>query len=163
MRSLRSARQALALAAWLVACGSAPAAPGPGEVAVTIRGHRIVAEVADTDEKKRLGLGGRDGLAPDHGMLFPYPMPERYAFWMKGMRFDIDILWIRGDRVVSLSERAPHPQGPVPDDAALPEFRPTEPADRVLEVEAGTVARLGWRAGDAVRFEPPLGRDPAGE
>jgi len=152
----------LALALLLAGCGPAPAALAPGQVAVTIRGHRILAEVADTEEKKHLGLGGRDGLAPDHGMLFPYPVADRYAFWMKGMRFDIDIVWIRGERVVSLSERAPHPQGPGVDDAALPEFRPTEPADRVLEVEAGTAARLGWRPGDAVRFEPPLERGEAG-
>ncbi len=166
MRTARAAGPilalALALAGGLAGCGRAPAAPRPGEAAVTIRGHRILAEVADTEEKKRLGLGGRDGLAPDHGMLFPYPRADRYAFWMKGMRFDIDIVWIQGDRVVSITEGARHPLGPLIDDAELPQFAPPEPADRVLEVEAGTAARLGWRPGDAVRFDPPLGPGPAG-
>jgi uncharacterized membrane protein (UPF0127 family) len=166
MRAFRDAglrlALALALAGGLAACGPAPDVPRPGEVAVTIRGHRVLAEVADSEAKKRLGLGGRDGLAPGRGMLFPYPRADRYAFWMKGMRFDIDIVWIRGDQVVFVTEGARHPLGPVEDDASLPQFAPPEPADRVLEVNAGTAARFGWRPGDAVRFEPPLEPGPAG-
>src|SRR3989344_9080436 len=57
--------------------------------------ERIVrVDVADTPEKRAIGLSDREGLAPDEGMLFIFPEDGIYAFWMKDMRFSIDILWI---------------------------------------------------------------------
>ena len=68
-----------------------------------------------------------------------------------GMHFDIDIVWIRGDRIVDVTPRARHdPPG------ELPIHRPEEPADLVLEVPAGTAQRLGWKIGDGVSVDPPV-------
>jgi len=116
---------------------------------VRVAGTPILAEVADTPDRRRQGLSGRESLAKAHGMLFPYPRPDRYAFWMKGMRFDLDILWARSGRIVHIQRRAPHR---VTD--PLPIYRPREPADLVLEVPAGTATRLRWRVGDPVVVEP---------
>jgi uncharacterized membrane protein (UPF0127 family) len=70
---------------------------------------------------------------------------------MLEMRFDIDIVWIRDDRIVDVTRRALHdPTG------ELPVYRPREPANLVLEVPAGTVEKLGWKIGDRVTAEPPL-------
>jgi uncharacterized membrane protein (UPF0127 family) len=118
---------------------------------VTIGFHRIQVEVADTPERRARGLSGRAHLVEDRGMVFPYARAERHGFWMLEMRFDIDIVWIRDDRIVDVTRRALHdPTG------ELPVYRPREPANLVLEVPAGTVEKLGWKIGDRVTAEPPL-------
>ena len=147
-------RAALGLAAALLlgACGAGSDPPsGYPTARVTIGDDRIEAEVADTRERQARGLSGRRSLGRDRGMLFPYARAGRYGFWMPDMHFDIDIVWIRGDRIVDISHRVSHiPVGPPPT------IRPREPADLVLEVEAGSAVRRGWRIGDAVAVEPEV-------
>ncbi len=140
------------------ATAETPVAPLPERTTVTIRGQAISAEVARSASDQMRGLGGRDGLAPNAGMVFPYPSARRPGFWMKDMRFDIDIVWIRDGRIVDISPFVPAPRANATLMDALPTFSPKEPADTVLEVAAGTARTRGWSAGDAVRFEPPLRR-----
>lgn len=150
-RSARRARAcaALALAFALSACGE----PKQNVIAaaegfVEIRGKRIAVEVADGSAEQARGLGERDGLAWDSGMYFPYARPGFYGFWMKGMRFPIDIVFVRAGRIVDL-----HPQVPFEPGGNGPTIRPRELVDAVLEVPAGYAAAQGWRIGDRVVFE----------
>lgn len=115
---------------------------------VAIRGKRVTMEVVTTPEAQRRGLGGRDGLAADRGMAFPYERAGKHTFWMKDMRFDIDIVWIREDRIVDIRHRVPHPTDPSP--SRLPTYTPREIANLVIEVPAGYAALHGWRIGDRV-------------
>jgi len=97
-------------------------------------------------------------------MAFLFDEPGRPAFWMAGMYFDIDIVWIRGSRVVDFSERLPHPLPELdPRSAGLPEYRPRESADLVLEVPAGTVQARGWERGDPVEISPEVRNPPRGQ
>ncbi len=135
----------------LVLAGAACRAPGANAPTVTIRGETLRVDVARTPDERARGLGGRASLAPGTGMLFPFERAERHAFWMAGMYFDIDIVWIRDGRIVDVSERLPHPPPELdPLTASLPEYRPREPADLVLEVPAGTARARGWQPGDTV-------------
>jgi uncharacterized membrane protein (UPF0127 family) len=146
----------LVLATGLAHCRAEPP-PRDGTVRVTIGDDVIRAEVARSVEAKARGLGGRDGLAPGTGMLFPFDAPGRPAFWMLDMRFDLDLIWARGGQIVDVSANVPRPPpGPDPDPAPLPQYRPRADADLVLEVPAGTAARLGWKVGDRVQIDPPL-------
>lgn len=124
-----------------VACeagSSAPKAPS-----ITIRNQTIRLEIARTPSQQAKGLGNRDELAWGHGMLFEYPAPGFPGFWMKDMRFDIDIVWLRDGRIVDLSHRVRHfPEGPGPI------IRPRELIDTVLEVPAGFAQAHSWRVGD---------------
>lgn len=139
----------------LPARGDAP--PLAERRTATIGGHRIVAEVARTAAEQSRGLGGRDGLAPGTGMLFPYTEARRWPFWMKDMRFDIDIVWIRDGRIVDISRFVPAPRaGASSAVETLRTFEPAEPADTVLEVTAGTANARGWKVGDRVAVDPPL-------
>jgi len=144
-----SVRALLLLLGIALACGRSepppppPSAPPPAHARVTIGVYVIDAEVADTPERKERGLSGRASLADGQGMLFPYDTPGRYGFWMPNMRFDIDILWIRAGRIVSIEANASK-------NDAQRIYRPSEPADLVLELPAGTAARRGFRVGDAV-------------
>lgn len=115
---------------------------------IEIKGQRISVEIADTPEKQEKGLGERDSLAWDHGMYFEYSQPAFYAFWMKGMRFPIDIIWLRDGRIVGFEMNVPFEKG-----GNGPTVRPRELVDAVLEVPAGYSAARGWRIGDPVQLE----------
>ncbi len=119
-----------------------------GEVRVTIGGQTIVAEQVVRRADQERGLGGRDRLDWDRGMLFVYDRPLFPGFWMKDMRFDIDIVWIRDGRIVGIHHRVPHEVEP-----PLPTYRPPEAVDRVLEVPAGGAEARGWGRGDRVIVE----------
>lgn len=141
--------RALVAVAWLglvLACGAEAEAPGP---TATIRGGAVTLEVARTRDEQSLGLGNRDSLAWGHGMLFVYERPGFMSFWMKGMRFDIDIVWIRDGRIVGISPFVPWPREN-PDRPAT--LRAPELTDMVLEVPAGYAQANGWRRGDRVEL-----------
>lgn len=108
----------------------------------------INAEVAASVLKHSAGLSARESLDADHGMLFVFPKPQSLTFWMKGMRFPLDFIWIRNNVVVDIS---PHIQPPhnVFDFSIV---RPKELANMALEVNAGTVKRLGIKIGDPVEI-----------
>lgn len=151
---LRPDRRAAALAlvfALLFALVSGcplPATEPPPEAWVEIGSKRLAVDLAETPAEQRLGLGERDSLAWDAGMYFPYERPGLYAFWMRGMRFPIDIIWIRAGRIVDMHVDVPFEPG-----GNGPTVRPREAADAVLEVPAGYARASGWRIGDRVVVE----------
>jgi len=107
----------------------------------------ITAEVAVSDQARSRGLSGRPSLSDHEGMLFVFPQPGRYRFWMQSMLFPLDIIWIEHNRIVDMAEDVPAPNPEVV--TVTPKARATY----VLEVAAGTAARLGIRVGDLVRIE----------
>jgi uncharacterized protein len=127
-----------------------------GEARVLI-GNRVavVAEVARTEAEKVRGLSGREGLAPDRGMLFVYEAPVRPVIWMRGMHFPLDILWIREGRVVDLVRGA---RPPAPGEPPQ-EFEPREAIQYVLEVPGGFADRHGIVRNDPVEIR--LGEEGA--
>lgn len=118
---------------------------------IMINEARFKVEIADTKEKRSKGLGGRASLAEDEGMLFVFQSEDRYPFWMKGVNFPLDFIWIKGDRVVDLSENIP-PADPGQRDETLPIYAPKEAVDKVLEVKAGAIERLQIKVGDSVKL-----------
>lgn len=116
---------------------------------VIINGHTIQVEVAVTDAEKLKGLGDRDSLAPGTGMLFVYQNKDRYGYWMKGMRFPLDYIWINGNQVVDMTPDVPAPKTP---GEAPVELAPKVPVDKVLEVNAGDINRYGVVVGETVQF-----------
>ena len=122
-------------------------------VTVTIGGKTLAVEVADEGPEQSLGLGQRDGLMPGTGMLFQFPDSRERSFWMFGMRFCLDIIWIDGDQIIGAAESVcPSPAGTPTRD--LPSFASPGPADRVLEVPAGFMAAHGVVAGDRIKVGP---------
>ncbi len=132
----------------LASCGGNCEAPADAETWVEIRGQRVQIEIVTEPAEQTRGLGYRDSLAWDNGMLFTYDRPGFYGFWMKGMRFDIDIVWLRDWRIVDITPRLPHTP---PLSGALPTYHPRQLTDVVLEVPAGYAEAHGWAVGDTVR------------
>lgn len=110
---------------------------------------KVTVEVARSSVEQIRGLSGRPDLKPGHGMLFVYDRPQPVSIWMKDMRFPLDILWIRGGRIVKIEKRAPPlaPHGP--------ERTYTATAELVLEVPAGFTDRERIQLGDTVRITLP--------
>lgn len=104
-------------------------------------------DVARNAVERARGLSGRESLGANEGLLFLFDNPDFHGFWMKDMKFPIDMVWIRGDKVVGWQEYAQPDDSP---DRAV--YYPPEPADKVLEVPAGTVFRLGLRIDDIIKF-----------
>jgi uncharacterized membrane protein (UPF0127 family) len=126
------------------------------QVEVTIQGATVDATVARSSNEQQLGLGYRDRLEDGTGMLFIYADPSPRSFWMKGMRFCLDIIWIEGDRVVGAAESV-CPEAAGTPDGELPSYVSPEPVRYVLEVPAGWIEANGIETGAEVTFDP----DPA--
>lgn len=110
-------------------------------------------ELADTQDKRKKGLGGREVLASNEGMLFVFPDIGKYPFWMKGLSFPLDFIWIKNDQVVDLVQNVPQP-AVGQSDSALPIYQSKEDINKVLEVPAGTINRLNIKVGDMIKLLP---------
>lgn len=116
---------------------------------VELGGESFIMQVVDTEQTRVQGLGGTAPLAKNVGMLFVFPKPDRYSFWMKEMKYAIDIIWLADGRIVEIAPRVLPPETPT---SFLPLYAPRLAADRVLEVSAGTAERLNLKIGDIVEM-----------
>jgi uncharacterized membrane protein (UPF0127 family) len=118
-----------------------------GEVRVKDQTFKVI--VADTLEEREKGLSNKNSLPEDQGMLFIFDSPEYYSFWMKEMKFPIDIIFIANNKVVSVYENVAPPDS---ENTPLPLYKPTVPADKVLEINGGLADEFGIQPGDTVEF-----------
>lgn len=122
---------------------------------VTVGSDTITAEIADTNALRERGLGYRDGLAPGTGMLFVFDRASDHTFWMKGMRFCLDIVWIEDGAIRGAAENAcPEPGVP---DADLARYPSTGAVTYVLELPAGWLKAHDYGAGTPVKIRLPAG------
>ncbi len=116
---------------------------------VRIHTRIFLVDLAVTPKEKERGLGNRESLVADHGMLFVYDHKEQYGFWMKNMRFPLDFVWIAGKTVISLDTDVQPPASP---NEQLKVYQPPIGVDKVLELPAGTVKQTGITIGDTVEI-----------
>src|SRR5882724_8025662 len=74
---------------------------------VTIGKQVFSVETVKTDSDKKIGLTKYHNIANYQGMLFVFDSPDIVGFWMKDMKFPIDIIYIKDDTIVSVVEKAP--------------------------------------------------------
>jgi uncharacterized protein len=109
---------------------------------IQVNNQVIRVEIADSSDKVTKGLSGRDSLCENCGMLFQFSERENYAFWMKGMEFDLDMIWIDGGSVVYVAKNVSYNfKGTI---------TPDVPADKVLELNAGMADKLDIEIGDSI-------------
>ena len=115
-------------------------------VALSINGHKIIAEVAATPERRATGLMHRFSLQPDHGMVFVFDYPEPQAFWMKNTFIPLSIAFIAADgRIINIDEMQPHDESTHPSRG---------PALYAIEMRKGWFTERGIRSGDFVKGLP---------
>lgn len=116
---------------------------------VTIGNTRVLAQVADDEAERKKGLGGRESLPENEGMLFVFPQSSSgVSFWMKEMKFPLDIIWISDEKVVKIDKNA-QPEPGISDNA-LRRYTPGAEVKYVLEVNAGFSDRNDLKTGDSV-------------
>jgi uncharacterized protein len=106
--------------------------------------HRFQIELALTPEQMSYGLMHRRTLAVDAGMLFDYVEEQQIAMWMKNTFIPLDMLFIRVDGTIARIVERTIPQ-------SLDTIPSVRPVRAVLELNGGTVSRLGIKQGDRVR------------
>ncbi|MBI3385224.1 DUF192 domain-containing protein [Candidatus Gottesmanbacteria bacterium] len=114
---------------------------------IKINEQEIKVKLARTSREIEKGLGGQDQLTEKEGMLFIMPGYDRYSFWMKGMKFPLDIIWIEKDTVVDITKNIP-----LENNGNLTIYQPKTPANLVLEVNAGFSDKFGIKVGDKLFY-----------
>jgi hypothetical protein len=116
---------------------------------IKIGNREIEVEIADTERERKKGLSGRTSLEEGQGMLFVFQQKERPAFWMKGMKFSIDIIWVENGKIVQIDKNILPPTPGIPDNQ-LKLYLPSQPIDHVLEVRAGFTEENNIKVGDTI-------------
>lgn len=148
---------ACALLAALVAPCILPAAPRAESPAVTGTAQRLEpldivgksgrhdfsVEVMRNDADRARGLMFRRSMGADRGMLFDFEQSQEVNMWMKNTVLPLDMVFIRSDGTIAriAADTEPFSTRIIPSG---------EPVLAVLELNAGTAAKLGIRAGDRV-------------
>lgn len=113
----------------------------------TIGEQKISLKIAATEKERQIGLSETKSLGANEGMLFLFDTPAIYSFWMKDMDFPIDIIFLNENKVVTIHKNVPAPKS---ESERLPIYQSTQAANRVLELKAGNVDKLGIKEGDAL-------------
>ncbi len=121
--------------------------------------QKILVKVAKMPNEQKKGLSGQRKLSNEQGMLFdfsnlfsnPSPQKERVTFWMKDMLFDLDLIWIRQNKIIGITPNVPAPQKNTPDSELILYISP-DTVDKVLEVNAGWSEKNNIRVGEEVQL-----------
>lgn len=116
---------------------------------VLVNGESFKVSVARSEKEKQIGLSKTEQMDENQGMLFMFDTPEYHSFWMKDMKFPIDIIYINGDKVVTVIENA---KPPSETGGNLEIYQPTDKSDRVLEISAGLAKKYNIKKGTSVKI-----------
>ncbi|MDR3306851.1 MAG: DUF192 domain-containing protein [Endomicrobium sp.] len=102
----------------------------------------LVAKKRETIIK---GLSWRDKI-PFDGMIFFFDKPRKASFWMRGMKFPLDIVWVQNNIIVGVTENV-KPEPGVPEKNLKLYPSPAE-VDAVIELSAGRAKQLNIKEGN---------------
>ncbi|MFY9794471.1 MAG: DUF192 domain-containing protein [Candidatus Nitrosopolaris sp.] len=112
-----------------------------------------MADIAITGEQTTKGLDIKNNLTENQGMLFVFQQPDRYGFWMKGMKFPIDIIWLDSNGTVTHIEHSLKPCPPANSNLVCPTYFPEKDSLYVLETVPGFSMKHNVRLGTHVGLE----------
>jgi len=113
---------------------------------VQIGNQEIKVEVVNSSSSITKGLSGRAQIGAD-GMLFIFPNQRQVTFWMKEMKFALDLIWINNNQISEITTNVPAPKENTPINL-LPTYQPQSQINMVLEVTAGTAQKWHLKPGD---------------
>lgn len=112
---------------------------------VRVADKTFKAEYRRTEAERHQGLSGRASYPADKVMVFEFKQPDKRCFWMKDMKFSIDMVWLDPEKkVIGIEENVS------PD--TYPQDFCRDNAQYVLEFSAGTIRSAGLHTGDPVIF-----------
>ena len=121
-----------------------------GRAVLVVGTKRFELLLATTPAQQQLGLGHRPSMPANSGMLFVYHSDGDHCFWMKGMRFALDIIWLSPhDKVVSVERDLV----PTPSPSVY-----CSVSEDVIELKAGQAKAANIGLGRIVKVEMPASR-----
>ncbi len=114
-----------------------------GGSSVCFNGRCFGVEVASTSAERAEGLMNRDSLDRGRGMLFVFGSEGIRGFWMKNVRFPLDMVFMDGDGKITEIKRNAEPCS-----ESCPSITPGEEFSYVLEINGGLSEEMGLENGD---------------
>jgi len=105
--------------------------------------------LAKTPKEKEVGLSNKKSLPNNEGMLFKFEKAGYYSFWMKDMKFPIDIIFIKNNKIVTIYNDVKPPVN----NKELAIYQPLEPADTILEINSGLAKKYGFKKDMQLNYE----------
>lgn len=118
------------------------------DVTLNFQGQPIQAEVVKTEAERERGLGGRECMNKNQAMLFEFQKDDfsNHCFWMKDMKFPLDIYWLNDEKRIVFSATGIDP-------STYPkEYCPSIATRYVIEMHAGVGRELLLDYDDIVPF-----------
>lgn len=109
----------------------------------TIADKQYTLYVSDTDERREKGLSDIPSLKDNEGMIFIFDTLDYHHFWMKDMKFSLDLIFLKDNRVVDVLENLKPETYPLT-------FTSKEKADAVIELPVGNIKKTGLSIGDTI-------------
>lgn len=116
---------------------------------VLINGKSFNTEVVKSGKDQTIGLAKYKKIAKDFGMLFIFDSKGYYSFWMKNMKFPIDIIFISDNKITTIFKYVDYPKN---GNSNLQGYKPDIPSDMVFEVNAGISDKYNFQKGDSVKI-----------
>lgn len=116
----------------------------------TINKQTFTLELAKSGKDQEIGLSKYNNLDQNKGMLFIFQKPGFYPFWMKKMKFPIDIIYVNKDKIVEIFSDVKPPKS---QDQNPPVYQSSQPADKVLEINSGLSKKFNFKKGDTVTYD----------
>lgn len=136
----------------LAGCRDSGPSSGLRVVQMPIGSRTFKLEVADTSDVQNVGLMKRDSMPEDRGMIFVFKESQRRNFWMRNVRFPLDIIFMDSSgKIVSIKQMKPYDESSVPSDAS---------AQFAIELNKGAAAATGVKVGDTLRIPPEISAPP---
>jgi uncharacterized membrane protein (UPF0127 family) len=111
---------------------------------LVVNGRIFTLEVAQTQAQQEQGLSGRTSLDPSRGMLFPAASSGNQCFWMKDMKFSLDIIWADSSKRVTQIDPGLSPSTYPKQYCATGQY--------IIELKAGQVRYSDMRVGQIIQF-----------
>ena len=112
---------------------------------VRINGRTFLVDVAKTESQQEKGLSIYNKLPIEKGMIFPFEDLSFHPFWMKGMKFSIDIIYIQNNKIVDIFQNLPFPKNELETPVIV---RSSVNSNYVFEINAGLCKKYNFKKGD---------------
>lgn len=136
----------------LIKFGGSLAFPFGKSATATIKNQKFTLMVAQSEHDKSVGLSGRQSLSPNTGMIFVFDKPGIYSFWMKDMKFPIDMVFLNNTTIDTIYKNIPPPAAHE-NTANLKVYSPQNNINYVLELPAGTADKYSLKPGDTITLQ----------
>ncbi|MST04099.1 MAG: DUF192 domain-containing protein [Candidatus Pacebacteria bacterium] len=113
---------------------------------INLGGKTFFIDIAETNRDRSSGLSGRKSISSNQGMLFVFDKSDKQIFWMKGMLFPIDFIWIKDNKIIDITKNA------MPITSIPKIYMPNFPVNMVLEIASGGIENHGLKVGDKLEI-----------